>query len=47
MTDADKGDDAVVGSWIEEGDEDPLVIVRLVREWNADSKIGEDPEKRP
>ena len=48
ITDADKGDDAVAGSWIEEEeDDDPLVIVRLVRKWNADAKVGGDPKRRP
>lgn len=47
MTDAEKGDDEVVRSWIEAGDGDPLVIVRFVREWNAASKVGGDSEKRP
>ena len=47
MTDAEKGDDVVVRSWIEAGDGDPLVIVRFVRERNAASKVGGDSEKRP
>ena len=34
---------SVVGSWIEEGDSDPLVIVRFVREWNAAHGIGGIP----
>ena len=38
MTNAGKGGDEVVGSWIEAGDGDPLVIVRFVREWHAASK---------
>lgn len=45
MTDADKGDDEVVGYWIDAGDRDPLVIVRFVAEWNADSETDGSSEK--
>ena len=43
MRDAERADDEVVGSWIEEGDSDPLAIVRFVREWNAAHGIGGIP----
>ena len=46
MTDADQGDDGVVGSWIEAGDGDPLVIVRFVREWHAASEVDGDSDKK-
>ena len=42
MTDAGKGDDEVVKSWIEAGHGDPLVIVRFVAQWNAASKVSGD-----
>lgn len=42
MTEADRGDDDVVASWIEVGQGDPLVIVRFASEWNATSDAGGD-----
>ena len=42
MIDADKGDDEVVGAWIEAGDGDPLSIVRLVRDRHAAYGVGRD-----
>lgn len=38
LTDAGQGDDEVVKSWIQSGDNDPLYIVRSVREWHAAAK---------
>lgn len=38
ITDAGRGDDDVIRSWIEAGDNDPLCLVRLGREWYAASK---------
>ena len=35
LTDAGHGDNDVVKSWIQTGDDDPLYIVRSVREWHA------------
>ena len=42
MTDANKGGDEVVRSWIEAGDVDPLLAVRFVREWNATDAVSGD-----
>lgn len=42
MMDADRGDDEVVGAWIEAGDGDPLSIVRFVRDWHAARDVGRD-----
>ena len=38
LTDAGHGDNEVVKSWIKTGDDDPLYIVRSVREWHAVSR---------
>ena len=43
ITDAGRGDDDVVRSWIEAGDNDPLCLVRLATEWYAASKRSGDP----
>ena len=44
MTDADKGDDEVLVSWIKAGDNDPLCLVRFTREWYAASQANGDAE---
>ncbi len=47
MTGADKGDDEVVRSWIEAGDNDPLCLVRFAREWYAAFQTEGDTEENP
>ena len=45
MKDAGKGDDDVVGSWIEAGDNDPLCLVRFAREWYLASRADDKDEE--
>ena len=45
MKDAGKGDDDVVGSWIEAGDNDPLCLVRFAREWYSASRANDRDEE--
>ena len=47
MTGADKGDDEVIRLWIEEGDGDPLCLVRFAREWYAAAEADGDTEENP
>lgn len=42
MADTSRGEDEVVRSWIKAGDDDPLLIVRFVREGYAASKASGD-----
>lgn len=44
ITDAGRGDDEVVRSWIEAGDNDPLCLVRFAREWYAASNRSGGPD---
>ena len=46
MTDTDRGEDEVVRSWIEAGDNDPLCLVRSVRGWHAASKADRDADEK-
>ncbi|MDE2660755.1 MAG: SIR2 family protein [Acidobacteriota bacterium] len=47
MADAEHGDDEVIRSWIEAGDNDPLCLVRFTREWHAASRSGGSAEVPP
>ena len=46
MTDTGRGEDEVVRSWIEAGDNDPLCLVRSVRGWHAASKADGDADEK-
>ena len=45
ITGAGRGDDEVIKSWIEAGDNDPLCLVRFAREWYAASQLADDEEE--
>ena len=47
MTNADKGANEVVRSWIEAGDNDPLCLVRFAREWYSASRASDNEEESP
>ena len=47
ITGAGQGEDEVVKSWTEAGDEDPLCLVRFAREWYSASRVSDDEKESP
>ena len=44
MMDAEHGDDEVIHSWIEAGDNDPLCLVRFAKAWHSASQSSEEED---